>query len=183
MHLADLQGRRVATSYPGLLGSYLTDRGVEARLIPLEGAVESAIRLGVADAIADVVETGTTLRKAGLDLFGDPIIESEAVLISRTTAEAAADDPRVQQLLHRIDGVLVARNYVLVDYDVDDEHLEAACALTPGFEGPTISSLSKDGWFAVRSLVPRAGSQQLMDDLWRSGARAILVTELSACRL
>ncbi len=176
-----LAGKRVATSFPGLVGAYLAQHQIEDRMIPLDGAVESAIRLGVADAIADVVETGNTLRKAGLELFGEPIAVSEAIVIQRDAM--SPNNPNVELLLRRLSGVLVARDYVLIDFDVAAEHLEAACALTPGFEGPTVSSLAKQGWHAVRSLVPKAHSAQLMDELWDVGARAILITELSACRL
>ncbi|WP_022909909.1 ATP phosphoribosyltransferase [Aestuariimicrobium kwangyangense] len=178
--VGDLEGTRIATSYPGLVEAYLAERGVTARLIKLDGAVESSIRLGVADAIADVVETGTTLRKAGLELFGEPICISEGILIERVGLEHNA---LVEQVLRRLSGVLVARDYVLVDYDVAAEHLDAACAITPGLEGPTVSALAKPGWSAVRSLVPKAQAQRLMDELWQVGARAILITELSACRL
>jgi ATP phosphoribosyltransferase len=180
MTVEDLHDLRLATSYPGLVGSYLKDRGVITRLIPLDGAVETAIRLGVADAIADVVETGTTLRQAGLELFGDSILESEAVLIRRARAEIPEGLP---QLERRLNGVLVARNYVMMDYDVSDEHVAAACAITPGLESPTVSPLAKPGWHAVRAMVPRADAQQIMDDLWNVGARAILVTDIAACRL
>jgi len=179
--VAALAGRRVATSYPGLLGAYLEKCGVKARLITLDGAVESAIRLGVADAIADVVDTGTTLNRAGLELFGEPVLQSEAVLVARPGVDETA--PNVRHVMARLSGVMVARDYVLIDYDISDADLPAATKLTPGLEGPTVSPLAKPGWSAVRALVPRLGAQQLMDDLWDAGARAILVTELSACRL
>jgi len=179
-----LDGLRVATSYPGLLGAYLADRGVKARLITLDGAVESAIRLGVADAVADVVDTGTTLRIAGLELFGEPILHSQAILVTRPDAR---EDPvvveAVRHLKARLSGVIVARDYVLIDYDIADADLPAASKLTPGLESPTVSPLAKPGWSAVRALVPRRNQQQLMDELWEVGARAILITELSACRL
>lgn len=175
-----LQGLRLATSYPGLVESYLAERGVSTRLIKLDGAVETAIRLGVADAIADVVETGTTLRQAGLELFGDPILQSEAILIRRTDA---AEPEGLGQLERRLTGVLVARNYVMMDYDVSNEVVDAACAITPGLESPTVSPLAKQGWHAVRAMVPRTEAQQIMDDLWDLGARAILVTDVAACRI
>jgi len=175
-----LQGLRLATSYPGLVEAYLAERGVQTRLIKLDGAVETAIRLGVADAIADVVETGTTLRQAGLELFGDPILQSEAILIRRTDA---AEPDGLGQLQRRLTGVLVARNYVMMDYDVNDEVVDAACAITPGLESPTVSPLAKQGWHAVRAMVPRAEAQRIMDDLWGLGARAILVTDIAACRI
>ena len=179
MDVAALQGLRLATSYPGLVGSYLAERGVTTRLIGLDGAVETAIRLGVADVIADVVETGTTLRQAGLELFGEEILASEAVLIHR---ERAPGPEGLTQLERRLNGVLVARHYVMMDYDVADAVLDAACAATPGFEGPTVSPLAKPGWQAVQALVPRNQAQQVMDDLWAIGARAILVTDIAACR-
>ncbi|MEL4503920.1 ATP phosphoribosyltransferase [Luteococcus sp. H138] len=178
--LEQLAGKRIATSYPGLLRGYLDERGIDARLIKLDGAVESAIRLGVADAIADVVETGTTLRKAGLELFGDVICHSEAILIQRR-GEVPTD--LLDLLKRRLSGVLVARNYVMVDYDVSQQNLDAATAITPGLEGPTVSSLAKQDWFAVRAMVPRKDAQKMMDDLWAAGARAILLTDIAACRL
>ena len=178
--LSGLHGKRVATSYPGLLGRYLETAGVDARLIRLDGAVESAIRLGVADAIADVVDTGTTLRKAGLELFGEPILHSEAVLIQR--AGVPAPDG-TQGLVRRLSSLLVAKNYIMLDYDVPADALARTCEIAPGLEGPTVSDLAKEGWHAVRVMVPRQGAQRLMDDLWEAGARAILVTEIAACRL
>ena len=175
-----LDGLRLATSYPGLVEGYLADRGVSTRLIKLDGAVETAIRLGVADAIADVVETGTTLRQAGLELFGDPILQSEGILIRRTDAP---EPEGLGPLVRRLNGVLVARNYVMMDYDVSHDVVEQACAITPGLESPTVSPLAKPGWHAVRAMVPRTGAQQIMDDLWALGARAILVTDIAACRI
>ena len=175
-----LQGLRLATSYPGLVESYLADRGVSTRLIKLDGAVETAIRLGVADVIADVVETGTTLRQAGLSLFGEPILQSEGILIRRTDAP---EPPGLSQLVRRLNGVLVARNYVMMDYDVSAEVVEAACAITPGLESPTVAPLARQGWHAVRAMVPKPEAQQVMDDLWDLGARAILVTDIAACRI
>jgi ATP phosphoribosyltransferase len=181
MKVEDLEGRRIATSYDGLLTAYLAERGINARVIKLDGAVESSIQLGVADAIADVVSTGTTLRSAGLETFGEPILESQAVVIRPRSAEA--DDGQVAQLLRRLRGVLVARDYVMMDYDVHAERLDAAVAITPGMEGPTVSPLHREGWVAVRAMVPRKQAQRIMDELWEIGARAILVTDIYACRL
>lgn len=175
-----LAGQRIATSYPGLVEAHLAERGITARLIKLDGAVESAIRLGVADVIADVVETGRTLRQAGLELFGDPILHSEAVLIQRSGGEAPAG---LDQLVRRLSGVLVARNYVMMDYDVRSELVDRASALTPGLESPTVSPLAREGWVAVRAMVRKSDAQRVMDDLWELGARAILVTDIAACRL
>src|SRR3712207_2362504 len=179
MAVDGLEGLRLATSYPGLVEGYLAERGVSTRLIKLDGAVETAIRLGVADAIADVVETGTTLRQPGIELFGEPILQSEGILVRR----ADAPEPEgLDQLVRRLKGVLVARNYVMMVYDVSDLVVEQACAITPGLESPTVSPLAKEGWHAVRAMVPRTGAQQIMDDLWEIGARAILVTDIEIGR-
>jgi ATP phosphoribosyltransferase len=180
MSVDKLHDLRLATSYPGLVDAYLEGQGVSTRLIALDGAVETAIRLGVADVIADVVETGSTLLQAGLELFGDPILESEAVLIRRKDTSAPLG---LDQLQRRLNGVLVARNYVMMDYDVSDSVVERACAITPGLESPTVSPLAREGWHAVRAMVRRSDAQQLMDDLWSLGARAILVTDIAACRI
>ncbi|MDO4043039.1 ATP phosphoribosyltransferase [Clavibacter michiganensis] len=176
--LADLAGVCIATSYPVLVGGFLREHGVEAQLIRLDGAVESAIQLGVADAIADVVETGTTLRKAGLEIFGPVILRSTAVLIS-----GAEEKPGAATLLRRLEGVLVARRYVLMDYDVPLSLLDAATAITPGIESPTISPLQDPAWVAVRSMVPRDDTNQIMDRLHEVGARAILVSPIHAARI
>lgn len=178
--LSQIQGRRVATSYPGLVGDYLQGQGITASVVRLDGAVETAVQLGVADVVADVVSTGTTLRMAGLEVFGDPILHSEAVLIRRHDAPQANG---VDLLVRRLQGVLVARQYVLMDYDVRVELVEKACAITPGLESPTVSPLHDQGWVAVRAMVPRDRTNAVMDDLYELGARAILVTGIHACRL
>ncbi|QVQ50335.1 ATP phosphoribosyltransferase [Spiractinospora alimapuensis] len=181
MDTKDLNGLRIATSYDGLLRAYLSEQGIDARVIKLDGAVESSIQLGVADVIADVVSTGTTLRNAGLETFGDPILRSEAIVIRRQGADD--DNRQAAQLLRRLRGVLVARDYVMVDYDVRAEFLDDAISFTPGMEGPTVSPLHREGWVAVRAMVPRGDAQRIMDELWEIGARAILVTDIYACRL
>ncbi|MEV0037012.1 ATP phosphoribosyltransferase [Streptomyces sp. NPDC050804] len=174
-------GMTVATSYEGIVAKHLADNGVDASVVHLDGAVETAIELGVAQVIADVVETGTSLRNAGLEVVGEPIMTSEAVVIRRTGG--SANEPKVQQFLRRLQGVLVARTYVMMDYDCRAEHLERAVALTPGLESPTISPLHNEGWVAVRAMVPAKEAQRIMDDLYELGARAILTTAIHACRL
>ena len=178
--LGDLAGRRVATSYAGLVERHLAENGVAADVIRLDGAVETSIRLGLADVIADVVETGSTLRQQGLEIVGEPILRSEAVLIRR---RGASDSPQIGQLLRRLQGVLVARRYVMLAYDVRAEHVDAACELTPGIEAPTISPLHREGWVAVQAMVPRKDTNRIMDELYEIGARAILVTDIHACRI
>ena len=177
---ADLAGKRIATAYPGVVADYFARTGVVAEVIHLDGAVETSVRLGVADAIADVVSTGTTLRNAGLEIFGEPLLTSQAVLIQRRGIEAPA---RVEQLVRRLQGVIIARQYVLMDYDIPDELVEKAVALTPGIESPTVAPLVKPGWSAVRSMVKRRETNAVMDELWQLGARGILVTDIHACRL
>ena len=178
--VADLQGKRIATSYAGVVTRHLEQHGVEATVTRLDGAVETSVQLGVADVIADVVETGSTLRNAGLEVFGEPILESEAVLITRAGAEPPAGFAVFRR---RVEGVLVARSYVMMDYDIRSEQVERAVALTPGIESPTVAPLHRDGWFAVRSMVPRDHAQRVMDELWDLGARGILTTDIHACRL
>ena len=177
-------GLTVATSYEGIVAKHLADQGIDASVVHLDGAVETAVELGVAQVIADVVETGTSLRNAGLEIVGEPILESEAVVIRRTGADPdAAENAKVQQFLRRLQGVLVARSYVMMDYDIRAEHLERAVALTPGLESPTISPLHDQGWVAVRSMVRTKEAQRIMDGLYELGARAILTTGIHACRL
>ncbi|TBN56740.1 ATP phosphoribosyltransferase [Glaciihabitans arcticus] len=176
--LTDLEGKRVATSYPGLVGDFLTAHGVTSKLVSLDGAVESAVKLGVADAVADVVSTGSTLRAQGLEIFGPVILESSAVLIS-----TRGDLPGIATLQRRLQGVLVARQFVLVDYDVPKTLLEAATAVTPGLESPTVSPLHDPDWVAVRAMVPRTETNHVMDELYELGARAILVSSIHAARI
>jgi len=178
--IKDISGKRVATAYPGLVQSHLTSLGVSADVVRLDGAVESSVRLGVADLIADVVSTGNTLRQAGLEIFGDPILSSEAILISRKDVAIGAD---LDVLIRRLQGVVTARQYVLMDYDIKKSDIDAACAITPGLESPTISPLQNPDWLAVRAMVLRNETNKVMDDLYVLGARGILVTDIHACRL
>ncbi|MBQ0829641.1 ATP phosphoribosyltransferase [Streptomyces tagetis] len=182
--IEDLAGMTVATSYEGIVAKHFADHGIDASVVHLDGAVETAIELGVAEVIADVVETGTSLRNAGLEIIGEPIMTSEAVVVRRTGGTADEDaEPKVQQFLRRLQGVLVARTYVMMDYDCRVEQLEKAVALTPGLESPTVSPLHNEGWVAVRAMVPSKNAQRIMDDLYAIGARAILTTAIHACRL
>ena len=178
--LKEISGKRIASAYPGLVDNYLRANGVAAEIVRLDGAVESSIRLGVADLIADVVSTGNTLKQAGLEMFGEPILKSEAILIKRKNAP---DSPELETLKRRLSGVVIARQYVLLDYDIKKEALATACALTPGLESPTISPLAQEDWVAVRAMVLRKETNRVMDELWAIGARGILVTDIHACRL
>jgi ATP phosphoribosyltransferase len=176
--VASLAGARIATSFPTLVSDFLRKNGVEATTVELEGAVESAVRLGVADAVADVVSTGSTLRAQGLEIFGPVIVDSTAVLIV-----AKPDLPGVGVLQRRLQGVRVARQFVLMDYDVPLRLLEQATKVTPGIESPTVSPLHDPEWVAVRAMVPRQDTNHIMDELYALGARAILVTPIHAARI
>lgn len=177
--LTQLAGQRIATSYVGVVRSFLEERGIEATVTRLDGAVETSIQLGVADVIADVVETGSTLRQAGLETFGETILDSEAVLVTRSGAVPEG----FEVFRRRIEGVLVARSYVMMDYDIPSDRVTDAVRLTPGIESPTVAPLHREGWSAVRAMVPRDGAQRLMDELFEIGARGILLTDIHACRL
>jgi ATP phosphoribosyltransferase len=179
--VGQIAGLRVASSYTTLVAEHLAKQGVEpAAIVHLDGAVESSVQLGVADVIADVVETGTTLRAAGLEVFGDPILRSEAVLIRRGDAEPPAG---LEILTRRLQGVKTAREYVLMDYDVPVALVDAAVAVTPGLESPTVSPLHDRDWAAVRVMVPRSQTNRVMDALYDVGARAIIVTSIHASRI
>lgn len=176
--LSDLQGKRLATAYPKLIGNYLAEQGVSCEIVQLDGAVESAVRLGVADAVADVVSTGNTLRKAGLEIFGPVILSSTARLIAAPGKKADAD-----RLLRRLQGVIVAREYVIFDYDCPRDLVPKASEITPGIESPTISPLADEDWVAVRALVRSSETNRVMDELYELGAKAILVSAIHAARI
>lgn len=178
--VADFAGKRVATSYPRIVRDDLAAQGVEADVLRLDGAVETAVRLGVADIIADVVETGASLRNAGLEVIGGPILKSEAVLV---TPADNGENPQVEQLRRRLNGVKMARQYVMIDYDVRISIVDEATALTPGIESPTVSPLQDEKWVAVRAMVDRKDTNRIMDQLWELGCRGILVTDILACRV
>lgn len=176
--IKQLSGKRIATAYVNLVEDFLDKQGIKADLVQLDGAVEVSVRLGVADAVADVVSTGNTLRQAGLEIFGPTILESTAQLIV-----APSHEVDYEQLLRRLQGVIVAREYVIVDYDCPTSIIEEATRITPGIESPTISPLRDSDWVAVRALVKSADVNRVMDELYAIGARAILVSALHAARI
>jgi ATP phosphoribosyltransferase len=177
---SDVGGKRIATSYPGLLRDWMERTGTAATVVKLDGAVENAVRLGVADAVADVVDTGNTLRQAGLEVIGSPLLRSQALLVRPAHNDASSAEGT---FVRRLQGVIVARAYVMVDYDIEERLLDAASAITPGLESPTVSPLKEAGWVAVRAMVERTRVHQVMDELFELGGRAILVTDIHACRL
>ncbi|HVW43315.1 MAG TPA: ATP phosphoribosyltransferase [Amycolatopsis sp.] len=177
---ADLAGKRVATSFPNLVRADLASHGVEADVIRLDGAVEISVQLGVADAIADVVETGRSLRQHGLAPFGDPVCVSEAVLVQRAGSEPSK--PK-SQLTARLRGVVFAQQYMMLDYDCPRSLLDRAVAITPGLESPTVAPLADPDWVAVRAMVPRKEVNRIMDELSETGAKAVLASDIRSCRL
>jgi ATP phosphoribosyltransferase len=176
--ISELSGKRIASAYPTLLERFLETNKVSAIIVKLDGAVETAIRLGVADAVADVVSSGNTLRKANLRVIGPVVIASTARLIA-----APGKSELSKRLLRRIEGVIVARDYVLMDYDCPKSIVEKAMKITPGIESPTLSPLADDNWVAVRALVKASETNSVMDQLSDIGAKAILVTSLHAARI
>jgi ATP phosphoribosyltransferase len=176
----DLYDKRIATSYPNLVLADLRQRGIEAEVIRLDGAVEISIQLGVADAIADVVGSGRTLRQHNLVAFGETLCDSEGVLIERTGSDQ--HDRARNQLIARVKGVVFAQQYLMLDYDCPRDLLDAAVQITPGLESPTVSPLTDPGWVAVRALVPRKQGNEVMDQLAELGAKAILATDIRSCR-
>ena len=176
--IEELDGKRIATSYTGLVEEFLGDQGITVDVVPLNGAVESAPKLGVADAIADVVETGTTLRQAGLEIFGPVMLESEAVLI-----QGPGEAEGIEKLLRRLRGVLVARRHVMLDYDLPTELVDEASRVAEGMQSPTVSPLQREGWVAVRVMIAKRDANRIMDDLYALGARALIVTAIDNARL
>ncbi len=176
----DLQGKRIATSFPNLVEDWFKARNLEAEIVRLDGAVEISIKLGVADAIADVVESGRTLDEAGLKIIGDPIIVSEAALFS---TESKKGEPEVQTLINRLQGILLARTYCLLEYVVSKANLEAACRITPGVKSPTLSPVHDPDWTAVAAMVKSNSLNQVIDDLAALGATGIIAQDIRTCRL
>lgn len=178
--IAGLNGLKIATSYPNILQSWLDKSSIKAEIVVLDGAVENAVRLGVADAVADVVDTGTTLKQAGLVVIGEPILVSQSVLLRGPNTKESAE---TENFIRRISSVLVAREYVMVDYDIEQSKVELASKITPGIESPTISPLHLAGWVAVRAMTKRKEMHRVMDELYAAGAKGVIVTEIMACRL
>lgn len=179
--VSDLQGKRISSAYPHLVTDYLAARGITATVTRLDGAVEISVQLGLADAIADVVGSGRTLKAHALAPFGDVICDSEAVVIARDgNSELSADARRI---VERLKGVVFAQQYLMLDYNCPRALLAEASAITPGLESPTVSPLADPDWVAVRAMVLRRESNPVMDELASLGARAILASDIRSCRM
>ena len=182
----DLEGKRIATSYPRLVRAHLARARVRAEIVKLDGAVEISVHLGLADAVADVVSSGRTLRQHGLVVIGDAIAESQATLIEREPRpdrEQTAEVGRMKRVFtERLRGVVLARQYLMMEYDCPKTVKDRAIRITPGLQAPTISPLADERWVAVRSMVKRNAANKVMDELAALGAKAILTTDIRSCR-
>lgn len=174
-----LHGARIATSFPVITTAWLAARGVSCHLVELSGSVEIMIALGVADAIVDLVETGSTLAANRLRIF-DEIGRYETVLVQNRGLRHA---DTVDRIVRRLEGVVIARTYSLLEYNIPRRALHQAEAITPGFNSPTISSLEDAEWCAVRAMVRRGDVHRIMEQLEAIGASAIVETYIANCRL
>lgn len=176
---ADLDKKRIATSFPNVTRQYLAQHSAEAHLVSLSGSVEVMIQLGVADAIVDLVETGSTLAANRLRIL-EEIDSYETVLIQNNRCR---DTETADRVVRRLEGVVIARDYSLLEYNVPREKLAEAEAITPGFNSPTVNSLEDEGWCSVRVMVKRGAVIDAMERLETLGASAIIETPISNCRL
>ncbi|MCI0491418.1 MAG: ATP phosphoribosyltransferase [Planctomycetes bacterium] len=176
---SDLADCRIATSFPNVTKNYLSRHGISAHIVELTGSVEVMIALGVADAIVDLVETGSTLAANRLSIL-DELGRYEAVLIQNPATRHAQLADRV---VRRLEGVVIARSYSLLEYNVPENKLADAERITPGFESPTVSRLEEAGWLSVRAMVNRSEVIEIMERLEALGATAILETTITNCRL
>ena len=177
---ADLGGKRVGTKFPRLAREFFADQGAhDVHMIEIQGAVEGMVPLGLVDAIVEIVETGTSLAENDLRELAE-ILRAETVLIgTRERRDVSARD----RLLRRIDGVLVAARYSLLEYNCPTEAVARASAITPGFSAPTLQQTSNPAWMAVKVLVEKSEIQSVIDQLEEIGCVAILETELRHARL
>jgi len=175
----DLAGDRIATSFPNITRAYLNEHGVTGHIVQLSGSVEVMIALGVADAIVDLVETGSTLAANRLRIL-DEIGQYETVLIQNPRTPHG---PLCNRIARRLEGVVIARSYSLLEYNVPEAKLAAAEQITPGFSSPTINRLEQEGWFSIRAMVKRGDVIDIMEQLETLGAKAILETSIANCRL
>ncbi len=176
---ADLAGKRIATSFPRVTQAYLDQHKITAHIVELTGSVEVMILLGVADAIVDLVETGSTLAANRLIVI-DELGRYEAVVVQNSTTKQTDLADRV---IRRLEGIVIARSYSLLEYNVPEAKLREAEKITPGFESPTISKLEESGWFAIRAMVKSSQVIEIMEQLEALGASAILETTITNCRL
>jgi ATP phosphoribosyltransferase len=178
VQLEEIKNLRIATSFPGIAKSFFKKE--DMHIVELEGAVEISVGLGVADAVIDIVSSGATLKQAGLRIIGEPLFHSNAALFAHPDSQ---NRPQVETMVKRIQGKLVALNYMMVEYDVPAALLEQACELTPGLDSPTISTLHNRDWYAVKAMVQKREANLLMDKLSEMGCRSILLSQIESARI
>ncbi len=176
---SELDGKRIATSFPGTTERYLAEHKAQSHIVHLNGSVEVMISLGIADAIVDLVETGSTLAANSLRILTD-IGSYETVLIQSPHCRHAAVADRI---VRRLEGVVIARDYTLLEFNMPRAKLPEIDNITPGYNSPTISQLEDDAWCAVRVMVRRKDVIETMEKLEAIGASAILETSITNCRL
>ena len=174
-----LDGATIGTKFPNLARRFFEEKGVKVRTITLSGSVEVMIELGMADAVVDLVETGDSLWAHGLQIL-TPIGEYRTAIFSR---EPAGANPEADRLVRRVEGLIVADRYTLLEYNIPNSALPEAEAITPGYESPTVTRLENPDWCAVRVMVPKGDVPGVMDRLEALGATAILETPITNCRL
>ncbi len=175
----DLDGLRIATSFPNITEAHLARGGAAAKITALSGSVEAMVRLGVADAIVDLVETGSTLVANRLKVLED-IGHYETVLIQNRDGRMPEV---VGTLLSRLGGVVLAQNYSMLEYNIPADRLAEASEITPGYKSPTVSHLQDPEWLAVQVMVRRGEVMETMDRLKAVGAAAIFEMSIHHCRL
>ncbi len=178
-HPSELNGSRIATSFPNVTADYLHKHGSAAHLVNVTGSVEIMIALGVADAIVDLVETGSTLAANQLRIL-DQIGQYETILVQNRQAR---EPELADRVVRRLEGVVIARSYSLLEYNVPRKKLPEAEKITPGFNSPTVSALEDPAWCAVRVMIRRGEVIAIMERLETLGASAILETQITNCRL
>ncbi|HEY5475928.1 MAG TPA: ATP phosphoribosyltransferase [Tepidiformaceae bacterium] len=176
--LDEVASLRIATSLPTIVRRYFAGREVD--IVELEGAVEISVRLGIAQAVIDVVDTGGTLKQAGLRVVGGPLFVSNAALFAHPGRE---QQDEVQILKSRVEGKLVAYEYMMVEYDVPGTILAEASGITPGIESPTIAPLQAEGWYSVKAMIRKREANKIMDELSRIGCKGILLTRIESARI
>jgi ATP phosphoribosyltransferase len=174
-----LAGKRIATSFPRITRRWLAERGVDAHFVELSGSVEVMIALGVADAIVDLVETGSTLAANRLRIFAE-IGRYETVLVQN---HRIADTALADRIVRRLEGIVIARSWSLLEYNVPRSRLAEAETITPGFNSPTVMALEDPEWCAVRAMVRRGEAHAIMERLDAIGASAVIETQIANCRL
>ena len=177
--LSELRGKTIATSFPVITKKFFKEKEVEIKCIEMNGGVEIMVGLGLADAIVDIVETGDSLKDNQLKIHS----EINSYQTSFFVNKEHLNDPFINQIKRRLEGIVIAKKYALLEYNIPKASLKKAEILTPGFKSPTISSLEDKNWLAVRVMVPKNIIPRVMDELEKLGASAMMELSINNCRL